>query len=141
MSPFKIAHIKEQGVNVIIVPLASRYGKLSVEEKDALIQHFQNAATAMQWSGRVVPMWMEGKGIRFIAPPEWYEFFRTLKWKVLMRNLNRELVCPEAEAAGVNPMLTGKEGMGMFEKLGQWLIDTAKGLMDAVAAGAQEKRK
>lgn len=141
MPSFKIAHVKEQGVNVIIVPLSPRFSDCTEDQRASVIAAFQTAAEAATLRGRIVPMWRSGGSqVRFIAPPDWASFFERLKWKVVMRNLNRELDCPAAEALGLNPALTGKEGMGMFEALGQWLIDTAKGLMEAIAASSKPDR-
>jgi len=134
MATFKIAHIKEQGTNVIIVPLTPSFGKRDDAARQHIIDLLQDAAVQASLRGRVIPMWQERDAAHYVAPPDWIPFFKTLKWKIVMRNLNRELDCPLADALGVNPNLDGTEGMGMFEKLGTWLIKTLKDTMAAISA-------
>lgn len=102
MATFKIAHIKEQGVNVIIVPLATSFGDRAERDRIEIIELLQAAATEAQLRGKVVPMWQEERGYKFIAPPEWQPYFRTVKWKDVLNNLNREIACQEVDRLGVN---------------------------------------
>lgn len=139
MTPFKISHVKEQGVNVIIAPLAPSFGALDAAARQEIIDLLQAAAVAAELRGLVVPLWRENKTVQFVAPAEWVPFFKTLKWVIVMRNLNRELSCPEADARGVNPHLTGTEGLGIFEKLGLLVFNTARDMMQSIAGGSGKR--
>jgi hypothetical protein len=88
---FKIAHLKQNDVNLIIVPLARGFGELAASDKDQVITELQDRAIAAELNGRVVPVWDGGGQMRFIAPREWHAFFRTLKLRTVRANLNREL--------------------------------------------------
>jgi hypothetical protein len=91
LTRLKIAHIKQNDVNVIIVPLAPLFGTLSSDEKDQVISALQERAAASQLNGWVVPVWMHGGRMHFIAHPAWHLFFQRLKMSTVRANLNREL--------------------------------------------------
>jgi len=104
MPTFKISHIKDHGVNVIIIPLAPVFGELDHDEKVRVIGLLEEAAIAAQLRGKVVPMWKEAAGYKFIAPYEWQDYFKkAFKWKHMMKNLNRELTCDLVDQCGLNP--------------------------------------
>jgi hypothetical protein len=92
MPRFKIAHIHEQGQDVIIVPMDSSFGNLSIQERDATILELQSRSHAADLHGTVVPVWDSGGGcMAFIAPRLWQQFFETLNLQWVAANLNREL--------------------------------------------------
>lgn len=91
MPVFKIAHIKQNGVNVIILPLAPHFGTLTLEEKDSVVTAFQKSAAEALLNGTVVPVWDNAGKMHFIAPSLWHGFFGTLSLKTVRANLNREL--------------------------------------------------
>jgi len=83
-------------------PLANSFGDRAESDRIKIIELLQAAAVEAQLRGKVVPMWQEERGYKFIAPTEWQPYFRKLKWKDVLHNLNRELVCDEADRMGVN---------------------------------------
>lgn len=93
MAKFKIAHIREQGVDIIIAPLEHKFGNLSKEEQSDFIAHLQDCAHRAGLAGTVVPAWQEGNAHRFIAPDKWYPFFKSFGWNDIIANLNKELTC------------------------------------------------
>lgn len=90
---FNIAHIREQGVDMIIVPLDSSFGHKPTSAQHETIDSLQAYATSAGLAGRVVVVWQEGNGHRFIAPPNWQPFFKSLGWGQIMASINKELVC------------------------------------------------
>lgn len=94
MQRIPIAHINEQGQNIIIVPLDQSYGYKSVVEQRRVILALQSAASSARLVGTIVPVWNAGSGrMGFIAPEPWYGFFQSLSLPVIVRLLNRELIC------------------------------------------------
>lgn len=93
MSRFKIAHIREQGVDLIIVPLESSFGYKSNREQNEIIVGLQACASSAGLAGTVVPVWREGSSHKFIAPYNWHPFFKTFGWNDILRNINKELTC------------------------------------------------
>lgn len=59
MPRFKVAHVKEQGVDLIIIPLGSGFGSLSNSAQNAQQQELQIRANASGLAGTVVPVWEE----------------------------------------------------------------------------------
>ena len=93
MAAFRIVHIREQGVDLIIVPLDSAFGHKTDDEQRETIVSLQVSAKSAGLAGQVVPVWREGGGHRFIAPRNWHPFFKSFGWSDILRNINKELTC------------------------------------------------
>ncbi|MER8921687.1 hypothetical protein [Mesorhizobium sp. M0802] len=76
MTKLKIAHIHEQGQDMIIAPLDGSFDHKTSSQQQALIAEIQLAAGSAGLKGTVVPVWIAGSGkIKFIAPGPWHSFF------------------------------------------------------------------
>lgn len=94
MPKFKIAHIKEQGVDLIVVPLDGSFEHKSKEEQLKAVSGLQACATSAGLAGVVVPIWGAGNSFRFIAPQNWHAFFRIPGiYQRLLASRNKELTC------------------------------------------------
>ena len=91
MPHFRIAHLREQGQNMVIVPLDSSFGHKTREDQDTMITELQLRARAAGLAGTVVPVWESGGRMSFIAPQPWHPFFRSLSITGVLRNINKEL--------------------------------------------------
>lgn len=91
MNKFKIAHIREQGQDMIVVPLESAFDLRSESTQQETIAALQLASRSAGLAGTVVPVWLSGHGMKFIAPRQWIAFFRTLQWNQIMASINKEL--------------------------------------------------
>lgn len=92
MPRFDVAHIRQQGVDLIIVPLDKSFGFKGDSEKDAIILELQERASSAGLAGTVVPVWDNvGGRMAFIAPRPWHPFFRSLTLSHVASNVNREL--------------------------------------------------
>lgn len=91
MNKFKIAHINEQGQQMIIVPLDSAFDRQSTSAQHATVDALQVASRSAGLAGTVVPVWLSGNSMKFIAPAPWHPFFRTLAWNSVMASVNKEL--------------------------------------------------
>jgi hypothetical protein len=78
---------------MIIVPLDSSFGYKGESEQHEFITALQFCARSAGLAGTVVPIWREGSGHRFIAPPNWHNFFRKFPYNAIIANLNKELTC------------------------------------------------
>ena len=93
MTRIPIAHINQQGQNIIIVPLDRSFAFKSPGEQAKVIGALQSAARSASLAGRVVPVWdAGGGGMAFIAPKPWWPFFKSLSLYAVARSLNGELV-------------------------------------------------
>lgn len=92
MPKYKIAHIKEQGVDLIIVPLEASFKFRTKSEQDETISELQSRASNAGLRGTVVPVWDNGGGrMGFIAPGNWHAFFQSINLQYVLNNINREL--------------------------------------------------
>lgn len=90
---FDIAHIREQGQDIIIIPLDSSFNNKTLTQKNQIIFALQMCASSAGLEGRVVVMWFNKGSTMFIAPPEWHPFFNSIDMVWVARNINRSLTC------------------------------------------------
>ena len=93
MAQYKIAHIRDKGVNIIIIPLDPSFGNKSRYQQDKIIDALQICAKSAGLAGTAVPVWQIGNNHGFIAPPKWHPFFKTLSWDAILASINKELNC------------------------------------------------
>lgn len=91
MSTFDIAHIREQGINLIIVPLESSFGHKPSSAQSQIIDSLQSAAHSAGLAGTVVPVWRSAGGHQFIAPRNWHAYFKSLSWTQITASINKRL--------------------------------------------------
>jgi len=92
MPQYKIANVKEQGVDMIIVPLDCAFGRKMTSDQQAITAGLQARSRSAGLAGRVVPVWDTGGGrMGFLAPNNWHSFFRSISLRWVFANINREL--------------------------------------------------
>jgi hypothetical protein len=92
MPRFQIAHLREQGQDMIVVPLDSGFGRKVRQDQDGVISELQIHARSAGLAGTVVAVWDGGGGrMAFIAPRPWHPFFQSIDLRFVAANLNREL--------------------------------------------------
>ncbi|MER9392204.1 MULTISPECIES: hypothetical protein [unclassified Mesorhizobium] len=92
MTTLKIAHIREQGQDMIIAPLDSSFDHKTSSQQQAAIAEIQLAAGGAGLKGTVVPVWIASAGkMKFIAPDPWHPFFQGINMKWVQANLNKTL--------------------------------------------------
>jgi hypothetical protein len=75
MSKYRIAHLREQGQDMIIVPVDPSFGYKAQSEQFDFITALQCCARSAGLVGTVVPVWRSGSSHGFIAPPIGTVFF------------------------------------------------------------------
>jgi len=92
MPRFDVAHIRKQGVDLIIIPLDDSFRFKSQDDKLAVTSELQQRASAAGLGGTVVPVWDDGGGrMAFIAPTKWHSYFKSISLSFVAANINREL--------------------------------------------------
>lgn len=92
MAKYKIAHISEQGQQMIIVPLDSTFHNRTQQAKSEFMEAFQIAATSAGLAGSVALIWKSGSMVNFMAPKPWHPFFRGQGiYQRIMASTNKEL--------------------------------------------------
>lgn len=93
MADYEIAHIRQQGQDMIIVPLDPAFGTKPPSIQQSITEQLQICAQSAGLAGIVVPVWRYGNGFKFIAPTPWKAFFQSLHWNDIVRNVNKTLTC------------------------------------------------
>jgi hypothetical protein len=93
MTDFHVAHLREQGQDIIMVVVSSSFGHRSTQEQIELQADLQRCATAAGLAGTVVPVWEVGGRLHSLAPHEWRSYFQSLNWEYVRQNVNRRLSC------------------------------------------------
>jgi hypothetical protein len=89
MPRYNVAHIHEQGTDLIIIPLESSFGTQSQATQHQTIDELQIRANSAGLKGTVVPVWNSGGRMAFIAPPNWHSFFGSINLQFVAANINR----------------------------------------------------
>lgn len=92
MPRFQVAHIREQGIDLIVIPLEKSFGNKTSDDQFSAIAELQARASSAGLAGKVVPVWDAGGGrMAYIAPPNWHPFFKSINLAFVATNINREL--------------------------------------------------
>lgn len=92
MAKYKVAHIQEQGQQMIIAPLDPTFHNRTQEDKEDFMDALQIAATSAGLAGAVVLIWRVGRSVHFIAPQPWHPFFRSQGiYETVLANINKEI--------------------------------------------------
>lgn len=92
MPQFDVAHLHEQGQELIIIPLDLSFGSRVEADQSRIASELQARASAAGLRGTVVPVWDAGNGrMAFIAPRRWHPFFANIGLDFVAANLNRAL--------------------------------------------------
>lgn len=91
MPSFNCAHIREQGVDLIIVPLDSSFGQKPRAEQHETINAMELAAKSAGLAGTVVPIWKNGSRTAFLSPPNWAPFFKSISWNNILKSVNKKI--------------------------------------------------
>lgn len=91
MTTLKVAHIREQGQDMIIAPLSNSFDHKTPTQQTAAVAEIQRAANSAGLRGTVVVAWESGGRMKFIGPRPWHPFLRSLSMYHIQANLNRTL--------------------------------------------------
>lgn len=91
---YNIAHIREQGVDLIIVPVNNIFRHRTRDEQLGFINYLQSCSIDAGLAGEVIPVWEDNNGrMSFIANPNYHPFFKSISMRLVLNNINKKLVC------------------------------------------------
>jgi len=94
MAELDIAHINEQGEDLILIPLNNSFGYKTKIEQEQTILSLQNFAIQAGLKGKVIPVWVDSVNrMHFVAPEFYHAFMFSINYNFVLRNLNKKLVC------------------------------------------------
>lgn len=91
MPAYDVAHLHEQGQNMILVPLDDSFDHKSSAEQNGFLAELQMRARQAGLAGRAVAVWMRGYETRFLGPNQWRAFFESIDMRFVLANVNREI--------------------------------------------------
>lgn len=92
MPNLKVAHLRQQGVDLIIAPLDPGFGRKTRQDQQEIVGEIQVRSRSAGLAGTVVPVWDNGGGrMAFIAPNNWHPFFSSLNLRAVWANVNTEI--------------------------------------------------
>jgi hypothetical protein len=91
MASIKVAHIREQGQDMILVPLDSNFGNRTEYDKSKTLDELQVKASAAGLRGRIVLLWPNGRGHAFMGPRPWHPFLSGLPIEAVMSRVNKQI--------------------------------------------------
>lgn len=89
MADFQLAHIREQGVDLIVVFVAERVRWIPDDEKQALSNGLALCARSAGLAGHVVLVWPGG----FFCDRNFHAYFQNTPYDFLAANINKRLSC------------------------------------------------
>lgn len=90
---FDVAHVREQGQDMIVFPLNSQVQYRSDQERSQMMYALQMCASSAGLAGTVVMMWEANGRTMFMAPPQWHRFFSSVNMLWVAKNVNKKLSC------------------------------------------------
>jgi hypothetical protein len=92
MPKYKVAHIHEQGNDMIIFPLESKFGQMTGSDQDEELAILGFQANAAGLRGTAVAVWDAGGGkMAFRGPQQWCSFLCSINLRFVMVNVNKEI--------------------------------------------------
>lgn len=89
MQRFKVAHIREQGEDLIIVFVADQVEFMSAAQKNQILSALQLCSATAGLQGTVVMLWSRGVW----CESRLHRLFSSVPYHVLYSNINKELTC------------------------------------------------
>jgi hypothetical protein len=92
MVKYEIAHLRQQGQDMILVPVDQSFGAKSPDDQRSMLETLQRQAKLSGLAGSVVAIWDTGDGrMAFLGPKPWASYLSSLNLEFVDRNLNKVL--------------------------------------------------
>lgn len=92
MPKYKVAHINEHGLDLIIFPLEAKFGQMPGSDQDRELGILGSQANRAGLKGAAVAVWDTGLGrAGFRGPAQYYSILASISLPFVMANLNREI--------------------------------------------------
>jgi len=91
MTTLKVAHVREQGIDLIICPLDDSFDHKGADDQRRAVSEIQLRSRSAGLAGTVVPVWNSGGRMAFLAPTNWHAFFQSISIEWVWSNVNRQL--------------------------------------------------
>ncbi len=90
---YEVAHIREQGQDMIIIPVSNSVNNMSNAKQNELKLSLQLYAQNAGLAGEVCLVWESNRHFYYLAPQPWHPFFRGMNMHFVALNINKKLTC------------------------------------------------
>jgi len=91
MPTFKLAHIREQGQNMLLFPLSGTFSQKTSHEQQSILAELEDRAHAAGLAGRAVIFWESGGRTHSLGPKPWANFLRSLSMQAVLASVNKSV--------------------------------------------------
>jgi hypothetical protein len=91
MPSFNVAHIREQGQDMLLFPLDDSFDNKPSADQNSTVAQLQMRANRSGLAGQAVAVWQRGRETRFLGPPPWRAFLQSIDMSFVLANVNREI--------------------------------------------------
>ena len=91
MPTFKLAHIREQGQNMLLFPLSNSFSQKSSNEQHSILAELEDRAHGAGLAGRAAIFWESGGRTHSLGPKPWANFLRGLSLHAVLRSVNKSI--------------------------------------------------
>lgn len=91
MTSIKVAHIREQGQNMLLFPLDRSFGHKTPFEKQAVLTELENRAHGAGLAGRAAVFWESGGSTYSLGPKNWRNFLRSMSLRTVLASVNKTI--------------------------------------------------
>jgi hypothetical protein len=91
MPIYKVAHIREQGQDLVIVPLESAFGHKPQDEQKRALVEFELHTRAAGLAGHVALVWDSGGRLSSLGPKNWHQFLSSINLNYVMSRVNKQI--------------------------------------------------
>jgi len=91
MPTFKLAHIHEQGQDMLLFPLNPDIGHKTPEEQTSILEELELRAHSAGLAGHAAIFWQSGRSTHSRGPTPWRGFLENTSFSAVLANLNREI--------------------------------------------------
>lgn len=91
MPTIKLAHIREQGQNMLLFPLDRTFGHKTAAEKGAILGELEDRAHGAGLAGRAAIFWESGGRTYSLGPKAWDTFLRSISIRHVLASVNKSI--------------------------------------------------
>ena len=91
MPSFRVAHIREQGQDMLLFPLDRSFGYKTDDDQSEILSELEERAHGAGLAGRAVAVWEAGGGTRFLGPRPWHGFLQSINMRFVLHRVNRSI--------------------------------------------------
>ena len=91
MPSFDVAHIREQGQNMLLFPLDGSFEHKPSSEQQVTLAELQSRAHAAGLAGKAVAVWARGDRTHFLGPRAWHNFLSSISMSFVLANVNKKV--------------------------------------------------